>query len=171
MKKFLVLALAMIMMVLALAACGEDTEKTPSGGTSDPSTSQQTPSDGKTNNTNTLAGHLEKYGLTENDIKPEGATVEWNELSKDIKVTVGSSQDNTAKEAFVTKIFNATKAVADGGKNLKTEMENNDYPEMSITDFTFSRFQFSWLYRYNGNQQMVNVTYNDGAYTINFVSM
>ena len=57
MKKLLALALV-LMMVLSLAACGEDTGKTPSGGTSDPGTSQQTPSDGKTNNTNTLAGHL-----------------------------------------------------------------------------------------------------------------
>ena len=171
MKKLLALALV-LMMVLSLAACGGKTDPTPSGGdTTDPGTSQQTPSGGGTNDTNTLAGHLEKYGLTENDIQPEGATVEWNELSKDIKVTVGSSQDDAAKEAFVTQVFNATKAVADGGKNLKTEMENNDYPEMSITDFTFSRFQVSWLYRYDGNQQMVNVTYNDGAYTINFVSM
>ena len=43
MKKFLALALA-LMMVFALAACGEK-NPTPSGdGTSDPGTSQQTPS-------------------------------------------------------------------------------------------------------------------------------
>ena len=41
MKKLLALALAMIMMVFALAACGEDTGKTPSDGTDNPGTSQQ----------------------------------------------------------------------------------------------------------------------------------
>ena len=154
-------------LLLGLTGCGE--EKTNNGGGNNDGGNQQQEQGG--NETNTLAGHLKKYGLTENDIKPSGATIEWNESSKDIKVIVGSSQDSTAKETFVTKVFNATKTIADGGKNLKTEMKNNDYPEISITDFTFSRFQFSWLYRYNGNQQIVNVTYSDGAYTINFVSM
>ena len=47
MKKFLALALALV-MVFALAACGEK-EPNPSGnGTSDPGTSQQTPSGGNT---------------------------------------------------------------------------------------------------------------------------
>ena len=45
MKKIIALTLAMIMMMFALAACGEK-EPNPSGnGTSDPGTSQQTPSD------------------------------------------------------------------------------------------------------------------------------
>lgn len=165
-KKFLICLLAVV-MCFALTGCGE--EKNNNGAGNNNGGSKQQEQSG--NETNTLAGHLKKYGLTENDIKPSGATVEWNESSKDIKVIVGSSQDSAAKETFVTKVFNATKAIADGGKNLKTEMKNNDYPEISITDFTFSRFHFSWLYRYNGNQQIVNVTYSDGAYTINFVSM
>ena len=167
MKKKLLIGLLAVIMCFALTGCGE--EKTNNGGGNNNGRSGQQEQGG--NETNTLASHLKKYGLTENDIKPSGTTVEWNESSKDIKVIVGSSQDSTAKETFVTKVFNATKAIADGGKNLKTEMKNNDYPEISITDFTFSRFQFSWLYRYNGNQQIVNVTYSDGAYTINFVSM
>lgn len=145
MKKFLALALVLI-MVLAFAACGKDTGKIPSGGdgnnpdasmeqnTQEPGTNEtETPADTNSpeisNDYGTVEGFLAIYGLTKADLEPE-FFIEFDELAMAgsekpgelnsigyIKITV--DKDATGSEqvdAWFKKLYAKLKTLSLDGK-------------------------------------------------------
>ena len=153
MKKFLILALA-LMMVLALAACG-DTGKTPSG-TTDPSTSQQ-PSGGAQTQDEKDTAAFAQFGINIENVKAAldgevhtytvlkdpfgyGANAKWS-----VKPAASATADQQA--AYFEQVYNAIKAIADDdavhGSKTNQEFE-------SVLSLDEAKGTWIWGYLYNG---------------------
>lgn len=129
MKKLLVLFLALI-MVLSLAACGgNENSNTPSGSsTTDPGTSQETPTtsiggDTSKNDLTTESGFLAAFGLTEDDMKCANFTriektsynLETNVIGE-VGAYISAALTDDEVETWLTKIIGKLNSLSDDGK-------------------------------------------------------
>ena len=173
MKKIFALTLALL-MIFALAACSNDTGKTPSGstGTNTFGTSQQ----GQTNtpdsstpsgsvDVSTLNGFLAQFGLTEDDLKPtEGFK------SFDYTVTDGKSYQGVVKvnmewtdganqksvmSAWVHKVYDKSVAVSDDGKAYTPY--TTDVYTLESGELTGGGLGTQWAWLYKGTSYWVTI--------------
>ena len=138
MKRLLLIAIALV-MVFALAACGEDTEKTPSGGTSDPGTSQQTPSGGES--TPTSSGNDEGEISTGGEVgaaAPSSVALPANvkmEISLDgnfDQTTIKIGNDYYTKDRYGDEVFFKYKAEDEWAQY---DMEDGAWSEAGSCDY------------------------------------
>lgn len=166
MKKVLTLTLVLV-LILSLAACGgsggsasnpptNGSSTTPGtdAGNSTPGTSQNGNNTSAPNNnsgdTDTVAGYLAQFGLTEDDIKPNGFDSFEGPDGWLIKVNAGEGEANT----WGKQIYDKIKSISDDGK-----VYDQGYPtfkdEASWSD---NGTIYQWSYVYNGKTVEVDVT-------------
>lgn len=159
MKKLLTIALA-LMMVLSLAACGNNDTPDPSGGTNDPGSSQQTPSGTSNPSENPESDdRFTEFGLSLEKVQPEGNTKK--EVATDSKrtyavnFTMPEAVTGEAKLAYYKKIYDLTASVSEGGTNYKktggTEISPEVSPMGAWEDENSETMPMNdWFYKYNG---------------------
>ncbi|HPE95078.1 MAG TPA: hypothetical protein PLT66_03300 [Bacillota bacterium] len=174
MKKILALALALL-MVLALAACGN---------TTDPGTSRQepsnTPDEGSGENNNDEKNGLEKYGLTLVAITPANST------GSDVKEDTGSTyslsftMSETVTEevafAYYKQVYDLTASISEGGVNYKKTGGTSISPEVgpmgSWDEENSGEFNMNaWFYKYDGKLFKVTIAGGIGYDTEILVSV
>ena len=154
MKKLLALALVMVLALSLLAACGDsdgNSSDTPGDGDNTPGGGNETP------DTNTVAGYLEQFGLTEDDVKADGFTSFEGPDGWLIKVNASAGQF----DAWGKKVFDKTKSVSADGK-CYTDMYPHDTDEKEWED---GAILFTWCYMYNSSKVTVEITMGDNDTT------
>lgn len=184
MKKILTFALA-LMLVLSLAACGGKTDPAPSdGGTTNPGTSQQQPSDTPDESTpsdtpdeskpaETPAEFLALFGLTEDDVKPTDAGDGTLEVAKNNpnygKVTYvlenKSLKDAAAREEFFKKVLEKTRSLSTDGA-VYTTVSSKEAFEFKQDFFTGSHNSATWQYNYGTGYVTFTLQYIEGQLSV-----
>ncbi len=179
MKKILALALV-LMMVLSLAACGEDSGKTPSGG----GTSQQTPSgaaaqkaDGEQMETDADNAHRYEDVISLSGLsaigKPVGYTIRSTPSSTDgtihginFKPDSGSVSD-TDLDGYAAAIWNLCMDVTDEG--VLSDYSGKNYTNLAETKRTQDDISYYvWYYYLNGAKIKTTVKVEDNELTVEF---
>ena len=151
MKKLLAILLA-AMMLLSLAACGNNDDN-PSGSENNPGTSQSDNQGGtenqggEENNGDSLSKVLNDVGLTLESITPAEGIFDHTfdgEASKIYFYMEAGTKKDAA--AYMNKVVDACKAVADGGK-LYTANSTN---ELTVPEFSSNVTFYSFDYQSNG---------------------
>ena len=151
MKKLLAILLA-AMMLLSLAACGNNDDN-PSGSENNPGTSQSDNQGGtenqggEENNGDSLSKVLNDVGLTLESITPAEGIFDHTfdgEASKIYFYMEAGTKKDAA--AYMNKVIDACKAVADGGK-LYTANSTN---ELTVPEFSSNVTFYSFDYQSNG---------------------
>lgn len=168
MKKLLALTLTMITMVFSLTACGGDTGKTPSDGTTasqqpNNTSAQDTQSGGEQNNTKTVEGILSLFGLKEDDIKADFITaidlVNGGEKGGEIKLTVNSTSFIADYNTWGENLFNKTVSLSKDGKVY--DSMGKDYGE-EVTAFVPAKegkvSTFAWTYYLEKSSVLVTLS-------------
>ena len=151
MKKLLAILLA-AMMLLSLAACGNNDDN-PSGSENNPGTSQsdnqggEENKGGEENNGDSLSKVLNDVGLTLESITPAEGIFDHTFDGEASKIYFYMEAD-TKKDAaaYMNKVIDACKAVADGGK-LYTANSTN---ELTVPEFSSNVTFYSFDYQSNG---------------------
>ena len=151
MKKLLAILLA-AMMLLSLAACGNNDDN-PSGSENNPGTSQSDNQGGtenqggEENNGDSLSKVLNDVGLTLESITPAEGIFDHTFDGEASKIYFYMEAD-TKKDAaaYMNKVIDACKAVADGGK-LYTANSTN---ELTVPEFSSNVTFYSFDYQSNG---------------------
>ena len=151
MKKLLAILLA-AMMLLSLAACGNNDDN-PSGSENNPGTSQSDNQGGtenqggEENNGDSLSKVLNDVGLTLESITPAEGIFDHTFDGEASKIYFYMEAD-TKKDAaaYMNKVVDACKAVADGGK-LYTANSTN---ELTVPEFSSNVTFYSFDYQSNG---------------------
>jgi predicted small lipoprotein YifL len=174
MKKAITLALVLVLALSLLTACGgkdngggSTTTPPANSNTTTPPASQggndTTPSNNGNNNADlsTVAGFLSVFGLTETDVKPEGAgvgdvSVDDDDYATGIEGRVSWYVENDTDaldNQWIKKAIASTKALSSDGK---VYVSGTDLSE----EFTFSSMETNtvqWEYRYKDNDKGVSV--------------
>ncbi len=163
MKKFLTLALALIMGI-SLAACGNKSDTpSPSGSNTDASDASQ---NGENNNdgkidTSTVSGFFSSYGLTEANIKPDGVgegEIKANQyIESQAKVTYKASLDLEKAIAWCDLLMSATKAASDDGKIYADVASGEEFPGLDWQDTAMKSCVAVWQYKYKGAVVIISV--------------
>ena len=161
MKKALTFVLALV-LVLSLAACGNSNipSNTPSNTPSENNTTSNPPASNTPSETpiggdekpdaSTVAGYLAQFGLTEDDIKPDGFTSFENLDGWLIKVNAAEGNAN----AWGKEIYNKIIAISADGK-----IYDQGYPTFKDEAvWSDNGAIYQWAYTYNGKTVEVDVT-------------
>ncbi len=174
MKKLIALLL-MTVLALSLVACGGN--DTPSNSTSAPpastnapaqTTPSSTPEAAPSNNVDvsTIEGFLSQFGLTEADVKPEGAGEGSHTTEREGKRGRVSwmAEDATAevKDEWIQAIVEKTKALATDGKLYADSYFEDEFSFTSITDAGTGRI--GWLYYYSDSEVDITCEVLDGGF-------
>ncbi|MCL2038976.1 MAG: hypothetical protein FWG85_00935 [Bacteroidetes bacterium] len=135
------LVLIALAISLMFVACGgnkqqENAEATPEN------TGQETFVEENISDTKTVAGYIEQFGLTEDDIKPEGFVSFEGPDGWLIKINASEKQfDDWSK-----KVFNKIKTISTDGK-----VYQQGYPVLGKDEAEWSTgiLMFQWAYPYN----------------------
>ena len=111
--------------------------------------------------TETVAGYLAQFGLSENDIKPAAFTsFELGDRSIFIKVSNNDDLHNWFKQ-----VYDKTKNIADEGK-LYNDMFPYVEGEHTWNEPTAGTIQVSWAYMYNGTTCRIQTIQETGGYLL-----
>ena len=180
MKKLFALLLA-LMMVFALAACGNN--ETPSGGEGDkPGTSQGGESNnGGENNNNgdnntetydltTVAGYLAQYGYSESDfsstknftrMKSTSTKSSGEIVNVGVYISEGLTEDE--KTAWVDSFITLVKGKSDDGKVYKYDYFNGIQTDEIEPAVDFATFGGVMAYRADGKTVVVELSVTNGV--------
>jgi len=113
-----------------------------------------TPNNATDIDTTTVSGYLSQFGLTEEDIKPDGFTSFEGPDGWLIKINAGEYNfDNWSK-----KVFDTVKSISTDSKIF-----NEGYPSLDQDEAIWSagNISFQWAYNYNGKVVNITVTFGD----------
>ncbi|MDR1892479.1 MAG: hypothetical protein LBQ48_05685 [Oscillospiraceae bacterium] len=168
-------ALLVVALLFSLAACGENEESNSTPTTSGESsttapqwnggTSSETPTESTTSNNSpnmTKEEFLALFGLSEDDIQPNGfANYEiWGCISNEGTVYIQIDEAGGVSEnvqAWFEKIFDKIKQISDDGKLYNSLAFDTEYKlPTSYGKSAFSQF----IYKYNGKGVVVNLGFD-----------
>ena len=151
MKKRIFLAFVLVMAFCMLVGCNKSnsttaTQNRSTGGGNDTQSSSNQP----TPATDTVAGFLSQFGLTEVDIKPEGAPNGTHavDVRKKTKGRVSWNVNNPTTEQktqWVQKVIEETKTLATDGKLYVDSNFSSEFVLSSIEETV------TWVYKYNNS--------------------
>ena len=159
MKKHIFLAFILVMAFCMLVGCNKSNSTT---ATQNRSTSGGNNTQVENNvpvpTTNTVAGYLAQFGLSEDDIKPEGFISFEGPEGWLIKINAGAGQF----DAWSKKVFDKITAISTDRK-----VYEQGYPALGDDEAKWSAgiLMFQWAYPYNGKVVNLDVSPGDtGTY-------
>jgi hypothetical protein len=172
MKKVLALTLALV-LALSLVACGggnsgntggnSSTTPPANSGTTTTPPADNTPDSTPNNNggdTNTVAGYLAQFGLTEDDIKPENAT-EIKIQDGKLAIAVSSTLTADQKKVWYTKLYNAISGISTGGKVQNGSLVNITDIQEEVNKLV-DAVTWNWMFPY-GSSSYNTITVVEGT--------
>ena len=165
MKKLLAILLA-AMMLLSLAACGDNNTTDPDK--DNPGVSQSGENNDGGIDRSTASAFFASYGLTEANIKPSGVgegEIKINEyIDSQAEVTYKAELSLEKAIEWRDMLMNATKAASDDGKVYANVSSGKEYPTPEWIDTASKSCTATWSYKYNGDVVIVSIdTTYDGV--------
>ena len=109
----------------------------------------------------TVAGYLSQFGLTENDIKPDGFTSFEGPEGWLIKINAGANLFND----WSKKVYDKVKTISTDGK-----MYYEGYPSLGKEEAFWSadKILYQWAYLYNGKVVNLNLARDESGAVYHF---